>query len=91
MIRKMLLLAVAVVLLTPMPAWDQQPAGNPELVAMLESMQEKCKWAIRTLKGAPWGIMAMHNAKMERILGQLRAGQVVDPKEIDEIVKEHSR
>ncbi len=69
-----------------------EPQGTPipNLVAQLEPMTDICDWRVRTLTGGPKGVMLLHNAKMRRILDELKAGQPVGPKEIDEIMKEHS-
>lgn len=69
-----------------------EPQGTPipNLVAQLEPMIEKCDWRVRILSGGPKGVMLLHNVKMKKILDELKAGQPVDLKEIDEVMKEHS-
>ena len=84
-----LLPAIAVSVLVSVPAWAQPQGNQPQLVARLETALEKCDWKVRT-GGGPTGIMLLHQAKMRRILGELKAGQPVDSKEIEEIMKEHS-
>ena len=69
-----------------------QAQGNqPHLLALLEPTLEKCEWKVQTLTGGPKGVMLLHQAKMRRILSELRAGQPVNPKEIEEIMKEHPK
>jgi len=69
-----------------------QAQGNQShLLALLEPTLEKCEWKVQTLTGGPKGVMLLHQAKMRRILSELRAGQPINPKEIEEIMKEHPK
>ncbi|MBI4522696.1 MAG: hypothetical protein HY695_02660 [Deltaproteobacteria bacterium] len=87
---KIALLAAMLVLLSGTVLWAQSHDDPSRLAAMLEPMLEKCDWKVRNLTGGPKGVMLLHQAKMRRILGELKAGQLVDSKEIHEIMKEHS-
>jgi len=84
------LLAVILISLAAMPARAQPQGNQPQLVALLEPMLEKCDWKVRTITGGPKGVMLLHQAKMRRVLGELKAGQPINPNEIEEIMKEHS-
>ncbi len=69
----------------------QQKAENTELVARLERMASENDWKITTSTGAPHQKWLLHQLRVERLIEQLKAGQPVDPKEIDRIIEEHSR
>jgi len=43
------------------------------------------------LTGKPKAEWLMREARINRLIGQLKAGQSVDPQEIDELLKEHYR
>ncbi len=83
-------LAVIPISLAVLLTGTQAQGNQPQLIAHLEPMLEKCDWKVQTLTGGPKGVMLLHQAKMRRILSELRAGQPVNPKEIDEIMKQHS-
>ena len=87
---KIVFLAVILTSLAAMPARAQPQGDRSQLVALLEPTLEKCEWKVRTITGGPKGLMLLHQAKMRRILGELKAGQSVEPKDIDDIMKEHS-
>ena len=87
---QIVLMAIVPISLAATIAWAQPHDSQSHLVAQLEPMIEKCDWKVRTLSGGPKGAMLLHNAKMRRILGELKAVQPVDPKEIKEIMKEHA-
>lgn len=84
-----LLPAIALALLFSMPAWAQQQTADPELIARLEDVLSKGEWQARTR--GPQGVLLLHQAKLRRIIDQLKSGQSVDPKEIDEVLQEHSK
>lgn len=69
----------------------QQKSENGELLARLERMASEGDWRIRTSTGAPHQKWLLHQRRVRRLIDQLKSGQSVDPKEIDEILKEHSR
>ena len=87
---KTVFLALMLISLVAMPAWAQPQGNQVPLVAQLEPMLEKCEWKVRTITGGPKGLMLLHQTRMRRILSELKAGQSVEPKEIEEIMKEHS-
>lgn len=87
---KMVLLAVILISLAAMLAWAQPQGNQPQLVARLETALEKCDWKVRT-GGGPTGLMLLHQARMRRILGELKAGQSVEPKEIDALLRDHTK
>ena len=72
-------------------AWAQKSSSNPELIARLEEMQSKHDWQARTRTGLPKLLLSMHQAKVDRILGELKSGRPVDLKEIDTLYKQHNQ
>ena len=81
-------LSLSLILSVSAYASAQQKTENPELVARLERMASDGDWKTRTLTGAPLQKWLMHQAKLSRLINQLKSGQSVDPKEIDELLKE---
>lgn len=69
----------------------QDKGSNRELVAKLEQMRSQSEWKTRTLAGAPKQKWLLHEARVNKLIDRLKAGQSVDPKEIDELLKEHYR
>jgi hypothetical protein len=86
---KIVLPAAIVLSLSAVLAWAQPQANQLELMAQLEPMLEKCDWKIKTLSGGPKLVMLLHQAKMRRILAELKAGKSVDTKELEEVMKVH--
>lgn len=86
-----LVLSVSSILWTSAPASAQQKSENAELLARLERLASESDWRIRTSTGAPHQKWLLHQRRVTRLIDQLKSGQPVDPKEIDEILKEHSR
>ncbi len=80
--------AITLSLLVSLPAWAQQQNGNTELIARLEDMLSKGEWQV--LARGPIGLLGLHQARLRRIIDQLKSGQSVDPQEIDEVHKEHT-
>lgn len=85
---KVLLLPVMAVSLLATLAWAQPQTHQGDLVAQLQAALEKCDWKVRT-GAAPTGIMLLHQAKMRRILAELKAGQTVEVKDLEEVLKGH--
>ena len=86
---KVVFLPVIAVSLLATLAWAQPQIHQGDLVARLEAALEKCDWKVRT-GAAPTGIMLLHQAKMRRILAELKAGQTVGMKDLEEVMKGHS-
>ena len=90
--RKLIqVLIVSFILSISASAPAQQKADHAELIARLERMASDSDWKARNLTGAPKQKWLLHQARIQRLIDQLKSGQSVDPKEIDEILKEHSR
>ena len=86
---KVVFLPVMAVSLLATLAWAQPQSHQSEHVARLEAALEKCDWKVRT-GAAPTGLMLLHQAKMRRILADLKAGQPVEMKDLEEVMKGHS-
>lgn len=86
-----LTIAISLIFLTSMPAMAQEREANPQLLARMEQMLSEGEWKALNLTGKPKGLWLLHQAKISRIVDQLKAGKSVDPREIDELLKEHSR
>ena len=69
----------------------QQKSENQELVARLEQMASENDWKIKTSTGVPHQKWLLHQMKVQKLIEKLKAGQSVDPQEIDRILTEHSR
>jgi hypothetical protein len=90
--RKLILvLSVSFFLSASASASAQQKAENAELVARLERMASESDSKVRNLTGGPKGKWLLHQMRVRELIDKLKAGQSVDPKEIDEVLQEHSR
>ena len=81
-------LGLSLILSVSAYASAQQKTDNQELIAQLERMASDGDWKTRTMTGKPLQNWQMHQAKIRRLIDQLKSGQSVDPKEIDELLKE---
>ena len=70
-------------------AWAEPQPDHSRLAAQVEAALEKCDWKI-TAGGGPKGLMLLHQAKMRRVLEEIKAGRSVDPNELSEVMKGHS-
>ena len=81
-------LSLSLILLAAASVSAQQKTENQELVARLERMASDGDWKTRNLTGGAQAKWLLHQAKIRRLINQLKSGQSVDPQEIDEILKE---
>ena len=84
---KVFLLAVGLGALAASPLWAQQQKPDQNLVAQLEKRLAESDSKTRNLTGGPKGLWLLRQAKIEKLIERLKAGQSVDPKEIDVILK----
>jgi hypothetical protein len=91
MIAKKLFVVLSLSLIFSATTSAQQKADDKELLARLERMASETEWKTRTLTGAPQQKWLLHQRRVTRLIDQLKSGQSVDPKAIDDILKEHSR
>jgi hypothetical protein len=82
-------LALALMVLASSSAWAQEKKANPELAARLEQLASESDWKVRTSTGAPKQKWLLHQRKIGGLVDRLKAGQSVDPKEIDQLLREH--
>jgi len=87
---KVFLVAVSMAILAA-GAQAQDKGSNPELVARLEQMRTASEHKAQILTGKPKAEWLLREARINRLIDQLKAGQSVDPKEIDELLKEQYR
>ena len=72
-------------------SWAGQRTTDSELTSKLEEMQIKHDWQARTRTGAPKLLLLMHQARVNRVLDQLKSGNTVNSKDIDALYREHYR
>ena len=84
---KVFTLAIALNLFAVAPMWAQQKTPDPNLLAQLEKRLAESDSKSRGLTGGPKSLWLLREAKIEKIIDRLKAGQSVDPKEIDVILK----
>jgi hypothetical protein len=84
---KLFVLAVILNMFVATPIWAQQQKADATLVAQLEKMLAESDSKAKGLTGGPKLKWLLREAKIEKIIDRLKAGQSVDPKEIDEILK----
>lgn len=83
---KIFVLAMAINVLAVAPMWAQQKAPDANLVAQLEKRLAQSDAESKRLTGAPKSLWLLREAKIEKIIERLKAGQSVDPKELDVIL-----
>lgn len=84
---KILILAVALSVFAATPIWAQQQKPDPNLVAQLEKRLAESDSKAKGLTGAPKLKWLLRQAEIDKVIDRLKAGQAVDPKEIDVILK----
>ncbi len=90
--RKLILvLSVSFILSISASAPAQQKTDNGELLARLERMASDSDSKARMLTGGPKQQWLLREVRIKNLIEKLKTGQQVDPREIDEILKEHSR
>ena len=87
---KLFVVAVSVGFLA-ITAHAQDKSSNRELVAKLEQMRSDSEHKAEILAGKPKQEWLLREARINGLIAQLKAGQSLDPKEIDELLKEHYR
>ena len=82
---KVFLLALAINTIAVTPMWAQDKATDANLVAQLEKRLTESDTKAKGLTGGPKALWLLREAKIEKIVERLKAGQSVDPKELDVI------
>lgn len=83
---KVFTLAIALNLFVVAPMWAQQKAPEANLVAQLEKRLAQSDSESKRLTGVPKSLWLLREAKVEKIIERLKAGQSVNPKELDVIL-----
>ncbi|MGE5306629.1 MAG: hypothetical protein ACM3TN_25260 [Alphaproteobacteria bacterium] len=71
-------------------AWAESQTDQSQLAAQVSSALEKCDWKVRNTNGGPKGLMLLHQAKMRKVLEEIKAGRSVDPKQLAAVMEGHS-
>jgi hypothetical protein len=74
-------------MLAATPMWAQQQNPEANLFAQLEKRLTESDTKSKGLTGEPKSLWLLRHAKIEKIIQRLKAGQPVDPKEIDVVLK----
>ena len=83
---KVFTLAIALNLFAAAPMWAQQKAPEANLVAQVEKRLAQSDSESKRLTGVPKSLWLLREAKIEKIIERLKAGQSVNPKELDVIL-----
>lgn len=83
---KVFTLAIALNLFAVAPMWAQQKSPDANLLTQLEKRLAQSDSESKRLTGAPKSLWLLREAKIEKIIERLKAGQSVDPKELDVIL-----
>ena len=84
---KTVFLAVGLSVLAAKPIWAQHQNPNAELTAQPEQRLAQSDSEARQLNGGPKELWLLRKLKIEETIDRLKAGQSIDPKEIDLILK----
>ena len=84
---KILILAVALGMFAATPIWAQQQKPDANLMAQLEKRLAESDSKAKGLTGGPKQKWLLRQAEIDKVIDRLKAGQSVDPKEIDVILK----
>ena len=88
---KVFVIAAALSLGLAMVAQAQETGANRELVAKLEQMRTESEHKSEILAGKPKQEWLLREARISQLIRQLKAGESVDPKQIDELLKQSYR
>ena len=83
---KIFVLAMAMNVLAATPMWAQQSAPDANLLAQLEKRLAQSDSEGKRLTGAPKSLWLLREAKIAKIIERLKAGESVDPKELDVVL-----
>lgn len=83
---QVLTLVIALNVFAVAPMWAQQQKADLNLVAQLEKRLAESDLKSKGLTGAPKQLWLLRRAKIDNIIDRLKAGQFVDPKEIDVVL-----
>jgi hypothetical protein len=78
-------------LIVSVPAWAQGKPENQKLAQQFDQMANETDWKVRTATGGVKGKWLLHQVKVRELGDRIKAGESVDAKEIDSLLREHSR
>jgi hypothetical protein len=84
---KVFFLVVSLGVLAEKPIWAQQQNPDPNLMVQLEQRLAQSDSEAKSLTGGPKELWLLRKLQIEETIDRLKAGQSVDPKEIDVILK----
>jgi hypothetical protein len=84
---KVFFLAVSLSVLVGKSVWAQQQNPDPNLMVQLEQRLAESDSEATRLTGGPKELWILRKLEIEKTIDRLKAGQSVDPKEIDVILK----
>jgi hypothetical protein len=84
---KVFFLVVSLGVLAGKPIWAQQQNPDPNLMVQLEQRLTESDSEANRLTGAPKELWLLRKLQIEETIDRLKAGQSVDPKELDVILK----
>ena len=83
---KVLFLAISLSVLVAKPIWAQQQNPDPNLIVQLEQRLAESDSQASSLKGGPKEVWLLRKLEIEETIDQLKGGQSVDSKKIDQIL-----
>ena len=84
---KVFTLAIALNLFAVAPMWAQPKSPDTDLLAQLDKRLAESDTKSKGLTGGPKSLWLLRQAKIEELIGRLKTGRQIDPKEIDVILK----
>jgi hypothetical protein len=84
---KVLFLVVSLGVLAGKPIWAQQQNPDPNLMVQLEQRLAESDSEANRLTGGPKELWLLRKLEIEKTIDRLKAGQSVDPKKLDVILK----
>jgi hypothetical protein len=85
---KVIVLAAALNAFAAAPMWAQSGPPDPKVLAQLEKRLAQSDSEAKRLTGAPKSLWLLREAKIQKIIERLKAGQPVDPKELDVVLSD---
>jgi hypothetical protein len=78
-------LAIGAVAAEPTPARD---ADEAQVVSQLEQRAKRLEWQAQGTKGAPRAALEQQRLRVRKLAERLKAGESVDPQEIDKLLRQ---
>jgi hypothetical protein len=84
---KVFFLVVSLGVLAGKPIWAQQQNPDPNLMVQLEQRRAESDSEANRLTGGPKELWLLRKLEIEKTIDRMKAGQSVDSKELDVILK----